>query len=126
MDRNIYHNNRIIDEAEARVPPATAGLLYGWGVFTTLRIYDGKVFAFGRHWERLTQHAGQTELALPMTLEQARAALDHLLTANAVRNGRARITLLKGDAGAWRLPPGPQSELLMFTAAEARKTPPEA
>ncbi len=119
MDKHIYHNNRIVDASAARVEATLAGLLYGWGVFTTMRIYDGQVFAFNRHWERLTRHAEKARVSLPLTFEEAQLAIGDLIQANAVANGRARITVLKGEAGGWYIAKRSASEVLVFTAAEA-------
>ncbi|MEK6287525.1 MAG: aminotransferase class IV [Acidobacteriota bacterium] len=118
MHRLIYHNDQIVDAAEVRIAPTTAGLLYGWGVFTTLRIYDGKAFAFDRHWKRLMLHAERIRLPVTLDLKQARRAIHKLIAANSVEHGRARLTLLKGDAGAWRVDPGPETEFLIFTSSE--------
>jgi branched-subunit amino acid aminotransferase/4-amino-4-deoxychorismate lyase len=114
----IFHNDRIVEAAESRIAPTVAGLLYGWGVFTTLRIYNGKPFAFDLHWKRLLLHAEKTRVAVPLDIKQARRALDKLIAANSVEQGRARLTLMKGDAGPWRIEPGRESEFLIFTASE--------
>ena len=118
MHRLIYHNDQIIDAADSRIAPTAAGLLYGWGVFTTLRIYDGKVFAFDRHWKRLVLHAERAHIAVVLDLKHARRAIDKLISANSVEHGRARLTLLRGDAGSWRIDPGPETEFLVFTSPE--------
>jgi len=115
----IYHNDRMIDVAESKIPPTSAGLLYGWGVFTNLRIYDGKAFAFDRHWKRLAAHAEKARVPIALDLKDARKALDKLIAANSVKQGRARITLLKGATGSWRSAARADSELLMFTSEEA-------
>jgi branched-subunit amino acid aminotransferase/4-amino-4-deoxychorismate lyase len=116
MHRLIFHNNGIIDVTDAKLQPTSAGLLYGWGVFTTLRICDGKPFAFDLHWKRLLLHAEKTRVEVSFDLKQARRALDKLIAVNAVDQGRARLTLLKGDAGSWRVEPGPATEFFIFTA----------
>ncbi len=118
MDRLIYHNDRIVDAAEAEVLPTLAGALYGWGVFTTARIYEGKVFAFERHWERITRDGEKARISVPFELEQARRAVDELVEANKAREGRVRLTLLKGEAGGWRIEPGRESEFFIFTSSE--------
>jgi branched-subunit amino acid aminotransferase/4-amino-4-deoxychorismate lyase len=118
MHRLIYHNDQIIDAADARIAPTAAGLLYGWGVFTTLRIYDGKAFAFDRHWKRLALHAEKARIPVVLDLKHVRRAIDKLISANSVEHGRARLTLLKGDAGSWRTDPGPETEFLVFTSSE--------
>jgi branched-subunit amino acid aminotransferase/4-amino-4-deoxychorismate lyase len=125
MDRLIYHNNRIVDASEAKVEATLAGLLYGWGVFTTMRIYDGRVFAFNRNWERLTRHGEKARVSLPLTYKEAQQAIDDLIQANAVANGRARITVLKGEAGGWAIDKRNASEVLIFTASETVTKPRE-
>jgi branched-subunit amino acid aminotransferase/4-amino-4-deoxychorismate lyase len=116
----IFHNDRIVDVAQTRIAPTVAGVLYGWGVFTTLRIYDGKPFAFDLHWKRLVQHASKARVPVPFDIKRARRALDKLIEANLVEQGRARLTLLKGDAGTWTVG-GSESEFLIFTASETRR-----
>jgi branched-subunit amino acid aminotransferase/4-amino-4-deoxychorismate lyase len=118
MHRLIFHNDQIIDAVQARLSPTSAGLLYGWGVFTNLRIYDGKPFAFDRHWARLMQHAESARITPAVGREQARQSLEKLIAANSAEQGRARITLLKGDAGSWRVGPGRDTEFLIFTSPE--------
>lgn len=119
MDRLVYHNDRILDLSEAAVAPTIAGLLYGWGVFTTLRVYNGKAFAFDYHWERLLRHAEKARVAIPLDIEGARRALDDLIAANSVEQGRARITVLKGEAGFWRGASAREADVLVFTSSEA-------
>jgi branched-subunit amino acid aminotransferase/4-amino-4-deoxychorismate lyase len=114
----IFHNDRIVDAVESKIAPTVAGLLYGWGVFTTLRIYNSRPFAFDLHWKRLLLHAKKTRVSIPLDVKQARRALDKLIAANSVEDGRARLTLLKGDAGPWQVDTGRESEFLIFTASE--------
>jgi branched-chain amino acid aminotransferase len=118
MDRLIYHNDRIIDARASHLSPMNAGALYGWGVFTTIRIFNGTVFAFDRHWERLKRHAEQAQMSMPIDLDQASQALLGLIAVNSTRNGRARITVLKSDAGAWKLDRGRDVEVLIFTTSD--------
>jgi branched-subunit amino acid aminotransferase/4-amino-4-deoxychorismate lyase len=125
MHRFIYHNDQIVDAAESRLSPTVAGLLYGWGVFTTLRIYEGKAFAFDRHWKRLMLHAERAHISPALDLKQARRAIDKLISENSVSQGRARLTLLRGDAGSWRVERGRESEFLIFTSSDAPRTQPD-
>ena len=118
MDRLIYHNDRVIDIGEARIDPQSAGLLYGWGVFTTLRIYNGAAFALDRHLERLLRHAEKARIDTAVDFDTARHALNDLIAASAVEQGRARLTLLKGEAGAWRVAGASETEFLIFTSSE--------
>jgi branched-subunit amino acid aminotransferase/4-amino-4-deoxychorismate lyase len=118
MHNLIYHNNQMVDVAQTRISPTSAAVLYGWGVFTNLQIYDGKAFAFERHWNRLVSHAEKARLAVAIDLKHARTALEKLIIANSVEQGRARITLLKGETGSGRSESEGDSQLLMFTSPE--------
>lgn len=124
MDRLVYHNDRILDLTEAMIAPTIAGLLYGWGVFTTLRVYNGKVFAFDYHWERLLRHSEKARVSVPLESEVARRALNDLIAANSVEQGRARITVLKGEAGFWRGASAREADVVMFTSSEAFRSLP--
>lgn len=125
MHRLICKNDQIVDSADARISPTLAGLLYGWGVFTTLRIFDGKVFALDRHWKRLMLHAEKARISGAPDLKQVRRSIDKLIAANEVINGRARMTLLKGGAGSWQVDTGGESEFLLFTTDDLPRPPAE-
>src|ERR1044072_6593321 len=115
MDRLVYHNDRSLDLSEAVVAPTIAGLLYGWGVFTTLRVYNGKVFAFNYRWERLLRHSENERVSVPLDAEKAKRALNDLIAANLVEQGRALFTILKGEAGFWRGASARDADVVVFT-----------
>lgn len=118
MDRFIYHNDGIVEAGGAALAPTLGGVLYGWGVFTTLRIYNGAVFAFDRHWERLLKHAEKARLPVPLEKDKIESAIAQLIEANRAIQGRARVTILKGDTGSWRITQGREAEVLIFTTSE--------
>jgi len=121
MDRLIYYNDSIRDSAETMLAPTIAGVVYGWGVFTNLRVYDGTPFAFDRHWDRLIRHAEKARVAVPLQRERAEQALGELIKTNSVEQGKARLMILKGDAGAWRTEKGRESEFLIFTSPNVQR-----
>jgi len=49
IHRHIFHNDRIIPIDEARLSPGQTGLLNGWGLFTTMRIFHAEAVAYVRH-----------------------------------------------------------------------------
>jgi branched-chain amino acid aminotransferase len=116
MDPLIHHNGRIIPLKEVRLSPGQVGLLMGWGVFTTLRIYRGLPFAFERHWKRMARDAGRLQLSMEFSEETVRRAVIELARANHCPEGMARVSFVKNSGGLWSqaddLPP---SDLLIFT-----------
>jgi len=121
MDPLIHHNGSVVDGRSLGIAPTSGGLLYGWGVFTTIRVYNGKPFAFAYHWERLTKHAEKLRIHIPLDAAQAEAAIESLIRANARTQGRVRITAFKSESGSWRIGRDLEDELLIFTAPEPKK-----
>ncbi len=117
IHRYVFHNDRIVPIAQARLSPGQAGLLSGWGLFTTLRIFDGEPFAFERHWRRLEKDAARTRLPLPFDAARVRAHLRELLRANQAREGTARIYVIYNKVGFWQSDePFPEVDLLLYSA----------
>ena len=118
MDRLVFHNDRVLNVGEAMIAPTLAGALYGWGLFTTMRIYGGRVFAFEQHWDRLVRHSERARVPLGVDAPALRRALSNLIAANGVQQGRVRVTVLKGETGGWRGATDREADLLIFTASD--------
>lgn len=116
MDSLIFHNDRMVPLVEARLSPGQMGLLMGWGVFTTLRIYDGVPFAFERHWHRMTRDAERLGIAFDYQQDSVREAIVTLARANQRPEGAARVSFIKNHGGLWADAPNrPATDLLIFT-----------
>ncbi len=85
---------------QARVSVLDHGLVVGDGVFETLRVYQGRPFAWRRHLARLGASASGLGLPAPDPV-RLRAAADAVLEANALQDARLRITMTGGPS-----PPG--------------------
>lgn len=117
LHRYAYHNGRLLPMEEVRLSPGQAGLLSGWGLFTTLRIFDGIPFAFERHWRRLEKDAKLTHLPLPFESANVRAQLLELLRANEVKEGCARIYFVYNKIGFWQSGDEmPSVDLILYSA----------
>lgn len=122
MHELVFHNDRIVPLGQARLSPGQAGLLSGWGLFTTLRLYDGKPFAFERHWQRLSRDAARIDLPFEFSAERVRAGLLELARANRVKEGAARLYFIYNKFGYWQGDESmPQVDLLMYTADLPRR-----
>jgi branched-chain amino acid aminotransferase len=116
MDALIFHNDCIIPLREAHLSPGQMGLLMGWGVFTTLRIYEGRPFAFDRHWARMSHDAERLGMNLTYEQEAVRLAVTRLAEANDRPEGMARVSFVKNHGGLWAQAGNrPETDLLIFT-----------
>ncbi|HKT11900.1 MAG TPA: aminotransferase class IV [Terriglobia bacterium] len=125
LHRFVYRNDRLVSMQEVRLSPGQAGLLNGWGVFTTIRIYDGWPFAFDRHWNRLTTDANRLKIPSKWQPENVLDRLGQLIEANHVKEGCARIYLIYNRAGAWVSDEAmPEVDLILYTADLPRRVGP--
>jgi len=92
---HVWVNGELSDVDDARVSPFDHGLLVGDGVFETLRVYDGRPFAWTRHLDRLEHSAQGLGIAVPER-PVVQAAAGDVLAANALRDARLRITVTGG------------------------------
>ena len=117
IHRLIFHNDRIVPIEEARLSPGQAGLMNGWGLFTTIRIFHGEAFAYERHWRRLEKDAARIRLPFPFDPDKVRRNLGELLSANQVIEGTARIYLIHNFIGFWQSGEArPEVDLILCTA----------
>ncbi len=93
----LWLDGQLVPADEAGVSPFDHGLLVGDGVFETLRVYDGVPFAWSRHHQRLVRSAGGLGLSAPGS-QELRAAVDDVLVANGVTEGRVRLTITGGQS----------------------------
>ncbi len=87
---------------KVRWSPGQAGLISGWGLFTTARIVRGEAFAYERHWRRLEKDAAITRLPLTYSGAKVRVHLQEVIRANRVEEGCARIYLVWNTVGFWK------------------------
>ena len=115
--RHIFHNDRLLPVEKARLSPGQAGLISGWGIFTTMRIFHGEAFAYERHWRRLEKDAALIRLPMPYAAARVRVNLHEVIRANGVTEGSARVYLVYNNTGFWRGPEElPQVDLIICTA----------
>ena len=117
IHRYVFHNGHIVPIEEARLSPGQAGLLAGWGLFTTLRIFRGEPFAFERHWRRLEKDAARTRVPFPFNQAEVHGHVRELIRRNEVREGTARIYAIYNQVGFWQSDEKmPETDLLLYTA----------
>lgn len=117
LHRHILHNDHIGDYSGNSLSPAQVGLLSGWGVFTTLRVADGVLFAWDRHWARIVRDAKALHVPLPPDPESVRRKLLELVEANHAHNSTLRLVIVRNGGGMWANPsPDRPSDIIALTA----------
>lgn len=101
----VFLNGRIIDASRATVSVYDRGLLYGDGLFETMRAYKGVAFAIEDHFHRMRTSADI--LGLPIPDLDWPAIIAELLDKNGLANQDAwvRLTVTRGPAEPRVIPP---------------------
>jgi branched-chain amino acid aminotransferase len=104
MHRFVLHNGNILDAHEKSLSAGQVGLLNGWGVFSTLRVADGVLFAFERHWERMHRDAAKVHVPFPTDQAELKAQLLRLIEANSAWNATLRVMVVRNRGGLFEGP----------------------
>jgi branched-chain amino acid aminotransferase len=97
----VYLDGEFVPASRAVVSVFDHGLLYGDGVFEGIRAYDGSIFKFEEHLDRLYASAHSLMLEIPLTREEMKAAVIETLRRNSLRDAYIRLVVTrgKGDLG---------------------------
>jgi branched-chain amino acid aminotransferase len=96
MPEKVFLNDNLTDLEEARISVTDSGLLYGAGLFETMRSRNGVVFRLEDHLDRLFFSAEALSIIHSYSKEHIRAAVGTLLEANGLMDARLRLTLTNG------------------------------
>lgn len=115
----FLHNSELRETSERTLSAAQTGLLNGWGVFSTIRVIDGVLFAFKLHWERMRRDAKRMRIPFPDDAAGMEAALLGLVGANRATNATLRVVVVRNGGGIWSSPEiGREYDVIGFTADE--------
>ena len=99
MHSLLLHNGRLAITSEKTLSPGQVGFMNGWGVFSTLRIAGGVLFAFDRHWARMCKDAELMRVPMPADHEAFRQDLLALVEANRAYEGTLRVAVVRNRGG---------------------------
>ena len=117
MHRFLLHNDEIRPAGDRIVSPGQVGLLNGWGVFSTIRVYDGVMFEWDRHWARMQRDAVRLRVPFPEKPEWLEEKLNRLIDANQAWNSTLRVVVVRNRGGMWEGPAATRDfDTVAFTA----------
>ena len=92
-------NGELLPVAEARISPHDRGLLYGDGLFETMRAYGGVIFRLDQHLDRLNEGARALRFPYGLDLDYLAEACFHVLWTNELQDAYVRLTVTRGEGG---------------------------
>jgi len=115
----ILHNDCIRRADERFLSPGQVGLLNGWGVFSTIKVVDGVLFAFPHHYERMHRDARIMRVPFPWGQDELEERLLSLVEANQDYDSTLRVTVVRNRGTVFE-GPGIESEVELFAFTTAR------
>jgi branched-chain amino acid aminotransferase group I len=130
MVETIYLNGRLVPRFEARLSPLDHGFLYGYGLFETMRAYNGRIFRLDAHITRLRCSAESIGLTHSiLTTEEGKqslkAACMATLEANELSDARIRLTVSAGEGDMMPDLTTCSGPTVLITARSLASLPPE-
>jgi len=109
MDDKIYLNGKLVSRDKAHISISDHGFLYGYGLFETMRAYNGKMFFLDRHIARLNAAARVIGMEDKLKGIDFVKICNETVAANKLKEARVRLTVTNGDGAAmpWIDPSGP-------------------
>ncbi len=101
----VYLNGDLVPASEATVSAFNHGFLYGYGLFETIRTYNGAIFRLQRHLERLFKSADMLGLSTDLSRYNLEQAGYSVVEANGYSDARIRITVTAGRGDIFPNPP---------------------
>jgi branched-chain amino acid aminotransferase len=125
MAEIIYLDGRLVHRSKAKLSPLDHGFLYGYGLFETMRAYQGHIFRLDRHLARLRHSAESIGLAKRLTAFDLEAACTKTLEANKLKDARLRLTVSAGEGDMTPDPGTCSNPTTLVTARNLVPLPPE-
>lgn len=108
----IWLNGVSMNDEDARVSANCAGNLLGWGVFTTIGVWNARPFALDSHWQRLRHDAKIAQIEYSIDDETLAEAVRETINLNKVSRGIARISICKRGDNRWNNSSGSDVSIL--------------
>ena len=125
MAEIIYLNGQLIPRSKAKLSPFDHGFLYGYGLFETMRAYQGHIFRLEHHLARLHRSAQSLGLANRLATFSFEAACKKTLEANKLKDARLRLTVSAGEGDMTPDSSTCASPTVLITAQNVVPLPPE-
>ncbi len=118
-------NGELAKVSQARISPLDRGLLYGDGLFETMRAYGGVIFRLGAHVERLLQAAKALRFPFALDAEMLAEACQEVVGANDLTDAYVRLTITRGVGGLPGELDASREPTILAVAREYHGYPPE-
>lgn len=93
---DCWKNGEFLTKEQVTISPYDHGYLYGLGFFETFRTYNGEVFLWEQHWERLEKTLSAFRIELTYTKQELLQVVQGLTRRNGDEDGYFRLNVSAG------------------------------
>jgi len=111
--RYCYLNGKYLPFNKAGINPLDLGFIRGYALLEVLRTYNGKIFAFQDHYQRLKNGTDFLKLKIPLRSQQIEKIIKTLIKRNHVKEAKIQI-VLSGGIGKEGLGIGPNPTFFIY------------
>lgn len=97
IELTVFMDGKFVRASEAKVSIFDHCFLFGDGIQEEMRTYDGGIFAYIEHFNRLTKNARYMGLDIPMGCRAIYKTIKILLQQNYLHDAHVRIILSRGS-----------------------------
>jgi branched-chain amino acid aminotransferase group I len=95
MEEIVYLNGKLVPHSQAKISVLDYGFLFGYGLYETIRAYNGRLFRLDAHITRMRYSA--EKLGILLKPAEIRQAVKETVAANGFADTRIRITVSIGE-----------------------------
>ena len=97
-------NESVLPASSQTMSPGQVGAVNGWGVFSTVRVHHGVLFAWERHFQRMAKDAALLRVPFPVDSIWMEEQLLKLIAANGAAESTLRVIVMRNKGGMWEGP----------------------
>ena len=119
----ISINFKQVPPQQAQVHVLDRGFLYGDGIYEVIRTYQGRLYTFKRHFQRLQRSARSIYMELPCSEESLARHLREMVAQVGAANCYLRVVVTRGLSEISIEPPSPCEPMLVVIAKPLKEWP---
>lgn len=124
MGLTVYLNGETMDISEAKVPVEDRGFLFADAVYEVIRFYNGQLFYYDAHFQRLLDSLDGLGLPHPDGLTNLRQVCQDLIETNDLVDGTVYLQITRGSAPRTHgFPENPEPNFVVIARAKEALDP---
>ncbi|MDD5729850.1 MAG: aminotransferase class IV [Candidatus Omnitrophica bacterium] len=100
MKETAFFDGQYLPLGKVKIPVLAPGFLYGWGLFETMRCFNGRIACLRQHLLRIRHDAPKLKMKLPYSPGKLEEIIIRLAGINGFRDAYIRLNLYKSIKGA--------------------------